>query len=67
MRQRYVTQFRMGEPKGEIGKSQVRHHLPVAHKEVQPFSIPRPEISVLPDRVRKDCHCTSFADVRNPR
>ena len=56
---RHVTVIRMRKPEGQVGKSEVGDHLPVTHQEVQPFGIPRPEISVFPDGVRKDCHCTS--------
>ena len=59
MGESHVAVIRMRKPQGEVGKSEVGDHLPVAHQEVQPLGIPRPEISMFPDGVRKDCHSTS--------
>jgi hypothetical protein len=52
----------MRKPQCEVRECQVGDHLPVTDQEVQPFGISRPEISVFPDGVRKDCHCTSIFD-----
>ncbi len=67
MGQRHIAELRVREPQGEVGERQVGDHLPVPHEQVQPLGIPRPEISMLPDRVRKDCHSTSICDAGTGR
>jgi hypothetical protein len=60
--ERHVAELRMRKPQRQIGEREVGDHLPVTDQKVQPLGIPRAKISMLPDRVRKDCHSTSICD-----
>jgi len=67
VRQRHIPQLRVREPQRQVGEGQVGDHLPVPHEQMKPLGVPRPEISVFPDGVGKDCHSTSICDAGTGR